>query len=126
MSPRSAEFFMQRVVVWPSLASQSTKIPPVPSVWRTTYSMLYAARAALSERDEHGKTHTGTWRLFRERLVESGAFDAELAAEAQQVQREREQADYEAWAAPADEARRVIELAGSFLAAVQSLLDDGD
>ena len=125
MSPRSAEFFdaaRRRLAI----ARVAIDEDPAGAVSLAYYSMLYAARAALSERDEHAKTHTGTWQLFRERLVESGAFDAQLAAEAQRVQREREQADYEAWAAPADEARRVIELAGSFLAAVQSLLDDGD
>jgi hypothetical protein len=28
-------------------------------------AMLYAARAALSEGDEHARTHRGTWNLFR-------------------------------------------------------------
>jgi uncharacterized protein (UPF0332 family) len=29
------------------------------------YAMLYAARAALSERDRNARSHAGTWRLFR-------------------------------------------------------------
>jgi uncharacterized protein (UPF0332 family) len=28
------------------------------------YAMLYAARAALSERDEYARTHRGAWHLF--------------------------------------------------------------
>jgi uncharacterized protein (UPF0332 family) len=42
------------------------------------YSMLYAARAALSEQQEHARTHRGTWNLFRTRYVVTDAFDAEL------------------------------------------------
>ncbi len=33
------------------------------------YSMLYAARAALSEADLYAKTHSGVWALFAERIV---------------------------------------------------------
>lgn len=33
------------------------------------YAMLYAARAALSERGEHAKTHSGTWTLFSATFV---------------------------------------------------------
>jgi hypothetical protein len=42
------------------------------------YAMLYAARAALSERDEYARTHGGTWHLFHERYVTTGAFDQDL------------------------------------------------
>jgi uncharacterized protein (UPF0332 family) len=57
------------------------------------------------------------------RLVESGKIDAELAAEVQKLQPEREQADYDAWSAPIDEAQRAIDLAHRFLAAIEALLD---
>src|SRR3954451_16725309 len=33
------------------------------------YAMLYAARAALSERDRHARSHAGTWGLFREEFA---------------------------------------------------------
>lgn len=60
----------------------------------------------------------------RRRLAAAdAAVDADLAAEVQKIQPEREQADYDAWAAPAEEARRTIELARRFLAAIETLLD---
>jgi hypothetical protein len=46
-----------------------------------------------------------------------------LAAEVQKLQPEREQADYDAWSAPAEEARRAIKLAGRFLAAIEALFE---
>ena len=60
------------------------------------YAMLYAARAALSERDEYARTQGGTWHLFHERYVTTGAFDQQLHAMAQGAQRTREKGDYEA------------------------------
>jgi uncharacterized protein (UPF0332 family) len=86
------------------------------------YAMLYGARAALSEQETSAKTHRGTWHEFRSAFVEDGKIDAELAAEVQKIQPEREQADYEAWSAPAEEAQRAIGLAHRFLAAIEALL----
>ena len=125
MSPRSAEFFdaaMRRL----DAARRALDGDPATALSAAYYAMLYAARAALSERDTYAKTHSGTWHEFRQTFVETGQFDAELAAEAQRLQREREDADYEAWAAPKEEAQRVIELANAFVAAVQQLLTDLD
>lgn len=85
--------------------------------------MLYAARAALSERDVSARTHSGTWHQFREVFVQTGMFDGELLSAVQAAQPERERADYDAWLAPEDEARRVIELAASFLESVERLID---
>jgi uncharacterized protein (UPF0332 family) len=85
--------------------------------------MLYGARAALSERDSSAKTHRGTWHEFRSAFVEGGAIEPELAAEVQKIQPEREQADYDAWSAPAEEAQRAIELADRFLTAIEALLE---
>jgi hypothetical protein len=39
------------------------------------YAMLYGARAALSERDRHARSHAGPWALFREELVLARQFD---------------------------------------------------
>lgn len=86
------------------------------------YAMLYCARAALSERGIHAKTHRGTWHEFRGAFVQSGEVDAELASSVQKLQPEREQADYDAWPAPAEDAHRAIELARSFLDAIDELL----
>ena len=46
------------------------------------------------------------------------------AAEVRKIQPEREQADYDAWSAPAEEARRTIELAHRFPTAVEALFED--
>jgi uncharacterized protein (UPF0332 family) len=85
------------------------------------YAMLYAARAALSERDVYTKTHRGLWHELRRAFVETGELDAELVASVQKIQPEREQADYDAWVAPAEDARQAIELAGIFLTAIEAL-----
>jgi uncharacterized protein (UPF0332 family) len=122
LSPRSAEFLeaaKRRLHDARVLLDQD----PAAALSLAYYAMLYAARAALSERDTYAKTHSGTWHLFRHEFVEAGPFDSELVSRAQDVQREREDADYEAWAAPKHEAQRVIELATSFLGAVEALLD---
>ena len=121
MSPRSAEFLAaaERRL---ALARRAIGDDAAGALSAAYYAMLYAARAALSERDRYAKTHAGTWHEFREAFVVPGLFDTDLVAEAQRVQPEREQADYEAWLAPEGEARRVIELAGRFLAAVRVLV----
>jgi uncharacterized protein (UPF0332 family) len=121
VSPRSAEFLdaaRRRL----ALASGGIDTDPAAALSLAYYAMLYAARAALSERDIYAKTHGGTWHQFRQAFVEPGLLDAELVAEAQKVQPEREQADYDAWLPPEGEAQRVIELARTFVLAVEVLL----
>jgi uncharacterized protein (UPF0332 family) len=90
------------------------------------YSMLYAARAALSEHDEHARRHGGTWGLFHQRFVATGAFDQNLHSLAQQAQEAREGADYEAKTPPAEEAERYVEGAEDFLSAVKEMLGTGE
>jgi len=51
-----------------------------------------------------------------------GEFSATLAAAAQSTQPEREQADYEAWEAPAEDATRIIATAERFLEAIGDLI----
>lgn len=86
------------------------------------YAMLYAARAALSEHDEHARRHGGTWNLFYQRFVTSGAFDQALHSLAQQAQGAREGADYEAKTPPAEEAKRYVDGAADFIAAVEEMV----
>ena len=86
------------------------------------YAMLYCARAALSERGIYARTHRGAWNEFRSAFVASGEIDADLVADVQKLQPEREQADYDAWLAPAEETKHAIELAREFLIAVEALL----
>jgi uncharacterized protein (UPF0332 family) len=86
------------------------------------YAMLYAARAALSERDEYARTHGGTWHLFHERYVTTGAFDQQLHALAQRAQKAREGGDYEAITPEPQEAQEIVSGAADFLAAVERML----
>lgn len=86
------------------------------------YAMLYAARAALSERDEYARRHGGTWHLFHQRFVATGAFDQHLHSLAQQAQLAREQGDYEAITPPEDEAKSYVDGAADFIAAIDQML----
>ena len=92
------------------------------SVSAAYYAMLYAARAALSEHDEYARRHGGTWGLFHQRFVATGAFDQDLHSLAQQAQEAREGADYEAKTPPAEEAERYVEGAADFIAATEHML----
>ena len=85
--------------------------------------MLYAARAALSERDEYARTQGGTWHLFHERYVTTGAFDQHLHAMAQGAQSTREKGDYEAITPDRGEAERIVVGAADFIVAVEQMLD---
>jgi len=121
MSPRSTEFLE---VARRRLGAAKAVLDEDPSTALSAayYAMLYGVRAALSERDINVRTHRGAWHEFRRALVEPGDFDDRLAAAAH-VQPQREQADYDAWVAPTDEARRVIELAEAFVSAIKASLD---
>jgi uncharacterized protein (UPF0332 family) len=122
VSPRSSEF-LEAARRRLAAADVAVEQDPSTALSAAYYAMLYGARAALSETDFSAKTHKGTWHEFRSEFVASGAIDAELAADVQKIQPEREQADYDAWAAPADEARRAIALAERFLTAIEALID---
>ncbi len=82
------------------------------------YAMLYAARAALSERDLHAKTHSGTWTLFGEHLVRRGIVDERMPAMARKAERLRYQADYDAADIEQGAAEAVLTDAEQFVAAV--------
>jgi uncharacterized protein (UPF0332 family) len=87
------------------------------------YAILYAARAALSERERNAKTHRGTWSLFHEEYVAGGAFDANLAGEARATQEPREGVDYAAARISLEEAGRIIDVAERFVSAIESLIE---
>lgn len=121
MNPRSREFLQ---AARRRLAAAEAALPQDPSTALSAayYAMLYGARAALSEADTSARSHRGTWHEFRNAFVASGRIDADLAAEVQKLQPEREQADYDAWAAPAEDAKMAIDLAHRFLDAIDALL----
>jgi uncharacterized protein (UPF0332 family) len=86
------------------------------------YAALYAARAALSEEDQHAKTHTGVWSQFGELFVAPGRFDARVFAEARRVQEVREAADYDAREVPEEQARAIVAAAEAFVDRVEAML----
>jgi len=122
VSPRSSEFLQaarRRLAAAEVVAGED----PSTALSAAYYAMLYAARGALSERDTSARTHGGTWYEFHRAFVEDGSIDAELTSAVQRIQPEREQADYEAWSAPAEEAQRAIEIARRFLTAIEAVID---
>jgi uncharacterized protein (UPF0332 family) len=82
------------------------------------------ARAALSERDMHAKTHRGTWNMLRQALVADGSLPAELVAEAERMAELREGADYDALVVEGEQAERAIDSADRFLSSLDDLLDE--
>lgn len=122
MSPRSGEFMDQardRVDVARQLLASSH---PESAVSAGYYAMLYAARAALSEDDEHARTHRGTWHLFHHRYVTTEVFDQGLYNLAQQAQEAREGGDYEAITPEPERADAIVVGAADFVAAVERML----
>jgi uncharacterized protein (UPF0332 family) len=124
MSPRSTEFLQaarRRLRAAETVAAED----PSTGLSAAYYAMLYCARAALSERDIYARTHRGTWHELRRAFVETGELDGDLVAAVQKLQPEREQADYDAWQAPAAEAHEAIELARRLLEAIEALFPEG-
>jgi uncharacterized protein (UPF0332 family) len=122
VSPRSEEFIEQ---ARDRLAAGREALAAGHAAVATSvayYAMLYAARATLSEDDENARTHRGTWNLFRVNYVVTDAFDPALFTLAQHAQVAREGGDYQAVTPSDDEARRYVEGAADFLAAVEHML----
>lgn len=124
MSPRSEEFMVQAEERLEAAREALDAGHPTVAVSVAYYAMLNAARAALSEDDEHARTHGGTWNLFRRRYVVTDAFDQHLFARAHQAQEARERGDYEAVSHDEQKARSVVESAAEFIAAVQRMVGD--
>jgi len=126
VSPRSEEFIEQArdrlAAAREALAAGHRGV----AVSVAYYSMLYAARATLSEDDENARTHRGMWNLFRIKYVTVGAFDAALFTLAQHAQVAREGGDYQAVTPSEEEAERYVAGAADFLAAVEQMLRTDD
>ena len=126
MSPRSQEFMDQareRVTAARELLDAKHLEPAVSVAY---YAMLNAARAVLSENDEHARTHGGTWHLFRQRYVVTDAFDQDLYTLAARAQKAREQGDYEAVTPDPQEAQTIVDGAGNFVIAVEAMTAPSD
>jgi uncharacterized protein (UPF0332 family) len=122
MSPRSEEFLTQardRAALAREALGNGHREGAVSAAY---YAMLYAARATLSEDDANVRSHRGIWNLFRINYVITDAFDADLFTLAQHAQVAREGGDYSAVTPAEDEAKRYVEGAGDFIAAVEEML----
>lgn len=86
------------------------------------YAMLYCARAALSERDIHSRTHRGAWSEFGRAFVVSGLIEPEVGRLGSIVQKAREEADYDAEDFSTEEATAIVADAARFVAAVEAVL----
>lgn len=121
MSPRSKELLARAREGIASAQLQLSGGHAATAVSTAYYAMLYAARAALSERDRNARSHAGTWGLFREEFIVTGQFDADLAQEAQRAQSRREASDYAAETFELVEAQQLVATAERFVAAVERL-----
>ncbi len=121
---RRSQELMEKARSWLAAARKIVELGHLSSAVSSAYfSMLYAARAALSEHDEYACRDGETWNLFHRRFVAGDAFDQHLHSLAQQAREARERADYEAKAPSDDDAKRYVEGAAGFLAAVEAMLD---
>ncbi|MFN8130996.1 MAG: HEPN domain-containing protein [Solirubrobacteraceae bacterium] len=124
MSPRSTEFMAAARDQLAAARAALGASAPSGAVSSAYYAMLNAALAALSEHDEHARTHAGVWHLFHERFVVTGQFPAELHREAQRSQEDRIGADYRAVVPGVARAAEVVEVAERFVDEVATRFGD--
>lgn len=123
MTPRSQEFYDRGRERLEGARKNLAQGEHAIAVGAAYYAMLYGARAVLSERNRHAKTHRGTWNLLRQTLVAEGMLPAEIVAQAERMAELREGADYDALMVEREQAERAIESAEGFLSLVDELLD---
>lgn len=122
MSPRSADLLREALVRIDDARFALDADRRATALSTAYYAALYAARAALSEQGEHPRTHRGTWGRVFDLLVEPGLLDADVHQEAAALQREREEADYEAPRLERADAEGAVAAAEAFVAAIARLL----
>lgn len=123
MSPRSADYLREAQARLDDARFALAAERRATAVSTAYYAALYAARAILSERDEHPRTHRGVWGGVHGLFVEPGHLDPGVHRAAAALQREREEVDYGAPLVEAEDAREAVAAAGAFVDAVASLLN---
>jgi uncharacterized protein (UPF0332 family) len=123
LTPRSKEFYDRARERLEGARKNLEQGEYAIAVGAAYYAMLYGARAALSERDRHAKTHRGTWNLLRQTLVADALLPPELVAGAERMAELRESADYDALVVGRDDAERAVDVAERFLAALDDVLE---
>jgi uncharacterized protein (UPF0332 family) len=119
VTPRSAELLARAREGVASARTLADAGHAATAVSTAYYAMLYAARAALSERDRQARSHTGTWGLFREEFVVTGEFDEALAQTAPRAQARREASDYGAESFDLVESTELVATAERFVTEVE-------
>lgn len=90
---------------------------------RSYYAMFDAARAALiAAGADIGKTHKGVLNAFSDQLIKNGPVPREMGRLLKQAETRRYVADYEGEPVEPEDARQMIEQAGSFVAAIHAYL----
>ncbi|WP_347889109.1 HEPN domain-containing protein (plasmid) [Nitrosomonas europaea] len=88
---------------------------------RAYYAMFDAARAALlASGFDMGKTHKGVLNAFSDRLVKNGPLPKEMGRLLKQAETFRYVADYEGDPVEMSDARKMVEQAETFIAAMQA------
>lgn len=123
MSPRSDEYMQMAHDALEAARSLTEAGLPADAVSRAYYAMLDAARAALSERDLHAKTHGGTWSLFAEQFIKTGRIDDVWSRRAGRVRQLREAGDYDAERPDAESAAEALAQAEEFVQLIDALLE---
>lgn len=123
MSPRSEEFMESARERLADAQKIVDVAHPALIVSAAYYAILNAARAALSEHGLFSKTHGGTWNLFSECFVATGAFDAELYKVAGRAQEARQEGDYQAKPLSPELARELLDGADRFISAVEEMFE---
>jgi uncharacterized protein (UPF0332 family) len=100
------------------------------AVNRSFYSMFDIARAALLEagvaEDKLPRTHSGLIDAFRQRAVQTGKFDKEMAADMSRIESHRIRADYTGFEIEPKVAAEAVAKAEAFVQTVERVFNLGD
>jgi len=95
------------------------------AVSRAYYCMYYAAKALLSLKDMHPRTHRGVLSQFGLEFVKTGVIEEYYAKAITTAQERRERADYDIYYNPSkEEAESIIEDAERFLDRIKKAVDE--
>jgi uncharacterized protein (UPF0332 family) len=121
LKPRSQEYLQEADRFLTAAGVLLEAKLPENSAAEAYQAMLFAARAALSEREREARTHSGTWSLFEELFVRPGAFDSRLRTAARNAEELSYESDYRLGGASEDDAKSVLADAEEFVAAVRAM-----
>jgi uncharacterized protein (UPF0332 family) len=100
------------------------------AVNRSFYSMFDIARAALLEvgvaEDKLPRTHSGLIDAFRQRAVQTGKFDKDMAADMSRIESHRIRADYTGFEIESNVAAEAVAKAEAFVQTVERVFNLGD